>query len=39
MTAVPISYQPRTDGEGKKLRFFRDGVIALYTLLKYRFCD
>jgi glycosyltransferase involved in cell wall biosynthesis len=35
---VPISYRPRTDVEGKKLRFLRDGVVALYTLLKYRFC-
>lgn len=34
---VPISYQPRTDAEGKKLRFVRDGMIALYTLIKYRF--
>jgi glycosyltransferase involved in cell wall biosynthesis len=36
---VPISYRPRTRSEGKKLRFFRDGAIALYTLLKYRMCD
>lgn len=32
---VPIHYQPRTTAEGKKLRF-KDGVIALWTLLKYR---
>ena len=36
---VPITYQPRTRVEGKKLRFLRDGLFALYTLLKYRFRD
>lgn len=39
ITEVPISYRPRTDVEGKKLRFLRDGVNALYTLFKYRFSD
>ncbi len=33
---VPISYSPRTLAEGKKIRF-RDGLIAIWTLLKYRF--
>ncbi len=33
---VPISYHPRTIAEGKKIRF-RDGMIAIKTLLKYRF--
>lgn len=36
---VPISYRPRTRSEGKKLRFFRDGAIALYTLLRNRMYD
>jgi glycosyltransferase involved in cell wall biosynthesis len=33
---VPVSYEPRTAAEGKKIRA-TDGVIALWTLLKYRF--
>ena len=33
---VPISYNPRTADEGKKMRFI-DGVDAIYTLLKCRF--
>ena len=32
---VPISYNPRTAEEGKKIKW-RDGVIAVWTLLKYR---
>ena len=32
----PIRYTPRKIGEGKKIRW-KDGVIALWTLLKYRF--
>lgn len=32
---VPISYNARRIAEGKKIRF-RDGVEALWTLLKYR---
>ena len=35
---IPISYAPRTSQEGKKL-FWRDGLDALYTLLKYRFLE
>ena len=35
---VPISYYGRTYREGKKIRFV-DGLIALWTLLKYRFVD
>ena len=34
---VPISYFPRTKKEGKKLRFWSDGLFAAWTLLKYRF--
>jgi glycosyltransferase involved in cell wall biosynthesis len=33
---VPISYSPRTSEEGKKLSW-RDGLDALYTLIKCRF--
>ena len=35
---IPVRYTPRTHGEGKKIRW-TDGVIALWTLLKYRFVD
>jgi len=33
---VPISYRPRTAAEGKKIKA-RDGWIAVWTLLKFRF--
>lgn len=33
---VPIRYQPRSFREGKKMRW-HDGVMAVWTLLKYRF--
>lgn len=33
---VPIRYNPRTAAEGKKITW-RDGVQALWTLVKYRF--
>jgi len=36
---VPIAYQPRTKASGKKVRHVRDGLIAIYTLLKYRLLD
>jgi glycosyltransferase involved in cell wall biosynthesis len=32
---VPIAYKPRKIEEGKKIRW-KDGVIAAYTLIKYR---
>lgn len=35
---VPISFTPRDYTEGKKIKA-RDGFIALWTLLKYRFVD
>lgn len=35
---VPINYCPRTKVAGKKIRF-RDGIQALWVLLKYRFVD
>jgi len=33
---VPISYHPRSFKEGKKIKW-KDGVIALWTLSRYRF--
>lgn len=39
MIEVPITFRPRTEAEGKNLRFVQDGLTALYTLLKYRFRD
>jgi glycosyltransferase involved in cell wall biosynthesis len=35
---LPISYYGRTYREGKKIRF-KDGLIAMWTLIKYRFTD
>ncbi len=35
---VPIQYNGRTKGEGKKIRW-NDGVAALWTLVKYRFTN
>jgi dolichol-phosphate mannosyltransferase len=36
ITEVPISYRPRSLAEGKKIKP-RDGLIAVWTLLEYRF--
>lgn len=35
---VPIQYEPRSLEEGKKIRA-RDGLIALWTILKFRFSN
>ena len=35
---VPIKYNPRSYEEGKKIKK-KDGVIAIWSLLKYRFVD
>ncbi len=35
---IPISYKGRSYDEGKKIRA-KDGLIAVWTLLKYRFVD
>lgn len=35
---LPISYDPRSYDSGKKIRAW-DGVVAFWTLLKYRFVD
>ena len=34
---VSIDYFPRKKNEGKKLRFWRDGLMAVWILIKYRF--
>ncbi|OGH12941.1 MAG: glycosyl transferase [Candidatus Levybacteria bacterium RIFCSPHIGHO2_01_FULL_40_10] len=36
---IPISTTPRGYEEGKKLNTIRDGTMALWTLIKYRFMD
>jgi len=33
---IPISYKPRTEKQGKKIKT-KDGLVAIYTLLGYRF--
>jgi hypothetical protein len=38
ITEVPISYEPRKIKEGKKITW-KDGLQAIWTLLKYRFKD
>ena len=35
---VPISYIPRAKNEGKKINW-KDGIIGVWTLIKYRFID
>lgn len=35
---LPVAYHPRTIHEGKKIGW-RDGIAALWTILKFRFCD
>ena len=35
---IPISYYPRTVDEGKKINW-KDGIEAIWTLIKYRFTD
>ncbi len=39
ITELPIATIPRGYAEGKKLHAIRDGLIALKTLVKYRFVD
>jgi len=34
---TPISYHKRGFSEGKKIKWFRDGWAAVFTLVKYRF--
>ncbi len=35
---IPIHYYPRTKGEGKKIRW-KDGIEAIWTLIKYKFIE
>jgi len=35
---IPITYIPRGREEGKKI-YWKDGLVSLYTLIKYRFVD
>lgn len=35
---TPVSYRPRTVAEGKKIKA-RDGLCALWTVLRFRFCN
>lgn len=35
---VPISFNPRDYSEGKKIKF-QDAIMAVWTLIKYRFVD
>ena len=35
---VPITYKPRTFEQGKKINW-KDGVQAIWTLVKYRFIN
>lgn len=39
MLEIPIVTKPRDYNEGKKLHTVRDGLIAVWTLVKYRFID
>lgn len=36
---VPVSYHSRSTAEGKKIRFFRDGFLVFFAILRYRFFD
>ncbi|MBI2024685.1 MAG: glycosyltransferase family 2 protein [Candidatus Harrisonbacteria bacterium] len=36
---VSVSYRPRTIAEGKKMRFFRGGVIALLAVIYFNFIN
>lgn len=36
---IPVSYKSRSPKEGKKMRFFQDGTLILWSIIKYRFFD
>ena len=36
---VPISFNPRGFEEGKKIKWYKDGISAAWCLIKYRFKD
>ena len=35
---IPINYNPRTTAEGKKINW-KDGIQAIWTIIKYRFIE
>lgn len=36
---VPVAYKARSRADGKKIRFFRDGTLVLWAIVRYRFLD
>lgn len=36
---VPIFYKARSRAEGKKIRFWRDGIRVFWAIIRYRFSD
>ncbi len=34
---IPVSYDSRTTEEGKKIRFFRDGLLVFWAIVSFRF--
>jgi len=36
---VPISYVSRSFQEGKKIKFWRDGLLSLYAIFRFRWAD
>lgn len=36
---VPIFYKARSRAEGKKIRFWRDGIRVFWAIIRYRFTD
>ncbi|MBT3260902.1 glycosyltransferase family 2 protein, partial [bacterium] len=36
---IPVSYKSRNFSEGKKIRFFRDGFMVVWAILRFRFFD
>jgi glycosyltransferase involved in cell wall biosynthesis len=36
---VPVRYHSRSTAEGKKIRFFRDGFLVLWAIVRFRFFD
>lgn len=39
VTEIPVNYHGRTAEEGKKLKPIKEGIRALWCLIKYRFVD
>jgi len=36
---IPVVYHSRSVKEGKKIRFFRDGFLVFFAIIKFRFFD